>query len=846
MKKNSRHLYQYLLAFLCPITFYCILCIILKIYPFGDISNLRWDLYIQYTDYFNFYRNVLLGNDSIAYSFTKSLGGSMTSLWGYYLASPINLLLVFFKPENISEFIFMASSLKIGLSGLTMFIFSKRKFKNAPWYFVLFLAIAYSFTQYNVGQIANINWLDGVYMLPLMLVGVELYVEKQKPLFLYLTTAISIVFNWYTGYMNCIFIFIYFLYHQFLTDKSGVVFQFKSYLKKAVKFARLEILSVMLGMVVLLPVFISQSGGRSAFDKGIFYFATNGRFLDILRGFLIGSPQPSKEITLYCTIFLFIFVMYFFRCRQINKVDKMAAGALLLVMVFSLFFAPLEYVWCGFKFIGSYSYRFLYIPILTMLIIAGRALQHAGKLDKRILVENTIGAIGILLILDLIQPFDGKRLWFQIILLGSYTFILMFLHSKKFVRYAGALCIIVLFAGEVILNARWIADTTFTEDANTIKNYIHDESLLVDQIRQYDDSPFYRMEKTLNKDKDLSHNSFFANESMAYSYSGIQHYSSSFDLTTANLIKNLGYCHGEFPTFFHTPLLPADSLLGIKYLFSENQYDGYTRVDGLKSYNVKDVYENPFSLPMAFGVDHDVSSVEFTDNPFENINNIYSSILGREITLMKPIENATITEADNGVVFDIASAGKNQILYAAFDGEVDAINSDMYVNDNLVTRYQNGWMHHNALTIGNMEGANTIRMDNFSLQGKTYMLYSMDMELFQNIISQIKGQYSPEIHTSGSRVTVDCVSSTDWVMLSIPYDDSWSVSVNGKKTDILKGVEGLIVVPVSAGHESKILLEYHVKGLTSGAVVSFLSIILYIWIYKKQIPSPAGRIYKQV
>lgn len=836
MKKYYKHLYQYLLAFLCPIIFYCILCIILKIYPFGDTSNLRWDLYIQYTDYFSYYRNVLLGNDNIAYSFTKSLGGSMTSLWGYYLASPINLLLVFFKPENISAFIFMASSLKIGLSGLTMFIFSKRKFKNAPWYFVLFLSIAYSFTQYNVGQIANINWLDGVYMLPLMLIGVELYVEKRKPLFLYLTTAISIVFNWYTGYMNCIFIFLYFLYHQFLTDKSGAVFQFKSYLKKTVKFAMLEILSVMLGMVVLLPVFISQSGGRSAFDKGIFYPATNGRFLDILRGFLIGSPQPSNEITLFCTIFLLIFVMYFFRSSQINKVDKMAAGTLLLIMVFSLFFTPLEYIWCGFKFIGSYAFRFLYIPILTMLIIAGRALQHAGKLDKKILVQNTIGAIGILLILDLIQPFDGKRLWLQIILLGIYTFILMSLHSKKFVRYAGVICITALFTGEVILNARWIADSTFTEDANTIKNYIHDESLLVEQIRQYDSSPFYRMEKTLNKDKDLLHNSFFANESMAYSYSGIQHYSSSFDSITAALIENLGYCNGEFPTFFHTPLLPADSLLGIKYLLSENQYDGYTRVDGLKSYNQKDVYENQFSLPMALSVSDDVSSVELTDNPFENINNIYSGILGRETVLMKPIENVTITEVDNSVVFDIPSAGKNQILYAAFAGEVDAINADMYVNDNLITRYQNGWMHHNALTIGNMEGENTIRMDNFSLQDKTYMLYSMDMEVFQNVISQIKGQYSPEIHISGSRVTVGGVSSTDRIMLSIPYDDSWSASVNGKQADILKGAGGLIVIPVSAGDELKILLEYHVKGAIPGAVISLLSIILYVcaWLYKKR------------
>ena len=69
------------------------------LYPFRSKSNMLWDQDIQYVDYFAYYRNVLLGKADIGYSFTKSLGGSLVALFGYYLGCPLNLLVVFFQIE---------------------------------------------------------------------------------------------------------------------------------------------------------------------------------------------------------------------------------------------------------------------------------------------------------------------------------------------------------------------------------------------------------------------------------------------------------------------------------------------------------------------------------------------------------------------------------------------------------------------------------------------------------------------------------------------------------------------------------------------------------------------------
>ena len=176
LKKNK----VYILAFLVPILCYFIILFVKDIYPFGNIANIAYDENLQYEQFFNFYYNVLHGSSSIDYSFYKSIGGSLIALWGYYLSSPINLILLFFNNMNVLNFVFLITSIKIGLCGLTFSIFIKHRFKKLKNIHVIMLSIAYSFTQYVVGQMANIMWLDGVYMLPLILYFIEIYLEKNK------------------------------------------------------------------------------------------------------------------------------------------------------------------------------------------------------------------------------------------------------------------------------------------------------------------------------------------------------------------------------------------------------------------------------------------------------------------------------------------------------------------------------------------------------------------------------------------------------------------------------------------------------------------------------------------
>lgn len=55
---------------------------------------------IQYLDFFSYFKDVLSGENSLIYTFSKTLGGSNIAVFSYYLASPFNLLIIFLKKQN--------------------------------------------------------------------------------------------------------------------------------------------------------------------------------------------------------------------------------------------------------------------------------------------------------------------------------------------------------------------------------------------------------------------------------------------------------------------------------------------------------------------------------------------------------------------------------------------------------------------------------------------------------------------------------------------------------------------------------------------------------------------------
>ena len=89
-----------LIAFLAALAMYVFLAIVCRKYPFGPYSVLISDLEAQYAPFLALYRGKILslsGNEgslisSLSYSFSMGLGKNFLGSFGYYLASPLNLI----------------------------------------------------------------------------------------------------------------------------------------------------------------------------------------------------------------------------------------------------------------------------------------------------------------------------------------------------------------------------------------------------------------------------------------------------------------------------------------------------------------------------------------------------------------------------------------------------------------------------------------------------------------------------------------------------------------------------------------------------------------------------------
>lgn len=181
--KNSQKLLKAISAFTLTSVLLILVYYIGAIYPFGDHALFKWDMELQYIDFFHWWHRVLHGQASMSYSLSKSLGDNAIGLTAYYLSSPFNLLLYF--TDNIPLFVSIATVLKLASASLTVSVFLSYRFCDMKYIWNLLLSVSYGLMGYNLCQASNIMWLDGVIWLPILMLGIWKLRSERRTLLLY-------------------------------------------------------------------------------------------------------------------------------------------------------------------------------------------------------------------------------------------------------------------------------------------------------------------------------------------------------------------------------------------------------------------------------------------------------------------------------------------------------------------------------------------------------------------------------------------------------------------------------------------------------------------------------------
>lgn len=813
--------------------------------PFGGNSFACVDADIQYLDFFAYLKRVLRGEASLAYTFEKVLGGNNVAVFSYYLTSPFNLLVLFFEQKDFHSMFTLMVAGKLGVAAAFFAIYLRARFPRMKPLFAACLSLGYGLCQYGVAQASNIMWLDGVYMLPLILLGTWKLVQNgRNKLLLILSVALSLLFNWYTAGINCMFCCIYYLYEDTLANR----FAPRAFLLRALRFAACLVLGALLSMFLIFPTLLALRGGRAGLD----FFLLQKNYLENIFSaftqFRIGGTSSEGSVSLYCGFFaLFGCFAYFFTGAERGRARNIVI-VFLCASALIFFFSPFVFAFSMFKSVTSYWYRYSYLGIFSVLCVSARFYERAGNQPLRVDLRRAWPAAAIAAVLFIalgLQSFLFALLSFALAaaLLYCYNRQLpdgaqggqtglpngqsgaeraqtgVSAKSGKLLR-AAAISLGILIAAEAAaelsFNASLLMQEYSVSNAEAYAEYVMQQQEQIAALRAYDGG-FYRINQTSTRNTSSAHLTANYNESLAYGYRSISGYTSDPNDRERRFLDKLGYnIMGDNMNIVNTSIVAADALLGVKYVLADSDINGLIKLDELGTYNGKSTYQNPYALPLAFTYPKSPAFNSEETTPFLYQNQLYSFLLGEEIKLYREAEYSAETDGGETVyttrVPETACAMYGQFLFNDTGAREAVVNEE--------TTYSLGrWLSPEVIYIGTESGSTaTVRIADGNVRESN--IYYLDLDALAKAAETLQGRAAENLAVRDG--SVRCTVHSDGnerVFFSIPYEDGWKITVNGERADFELIGDCMLSVALGSG-ENEIVLEFSVPGLAAGIAAS--------------------------
>ncbi|MFV0250026.1 MAG: YfhO family protein [Bacilli bacterium] len=820
MKKHKSKIFL-ILSFLLPFLVINFIAIFLNASYNSTYTLLVSDMQAQYVSLFSFLKRVFEGTESIFYSFSKGMGGSMLGTFAYYLSSPLNILIVFFK--NISNFIIFLITLKISICGLTMFVYLKHKF-NKSNIIILIFSLCYALCAYNINYYFNIMWLDGVFLLPLIALGIDKLTKNNKSLLYGISLFFALVSNYYIGYMLCIFSLIYFIY-QFLIEYKSI----ENKTKQIINFIITSILSFLSSLFLLLPGILSlTSSNKDLSILSDFNLVFNQNLLDIFsKTYFVSQNYENilnfNRANIYAGIFIIPLLYFYFINKKIKKMNKIYSLLVLFIIILSFSILNLNEIWHGFSMPIGFNYRYSFLFVFFIIILATESLLKIKHIKyKQYILFGLVYAI--LTYIISITNYSYLKDVYLFISCGFMCFYLIIFYLIVNNKKWKIVLLLVVFI-ELLLNGYY---TLKDFELASNSDYISFSKTIGDEIENYipKNSEFYRIEKNFT---------FSNNDPLLIGYSGVDEFLSTINKYKINFLQNNGLEGFDNSVYFgnnSTPLL--DSILGIKYYIDEEQYLEYYKIDDFENpiLPLKDninIYENKSSLNLGYMVDEgvlNITSPQTKDtNIFEYQNLILNKMLKEDnnyfnhykLTKVNDLTYQTYTD-DNAYIYLYLSVNKSDKEANVFinQNRIKSFSKDQYV----LVRIENKYINQDVTFTVETEDENFFINNIYAV--------SFNMDVFQDSINQLK-QNQLEISKFTSTYILGTISSKESGILftSILNDDGWSVFVDGKKVDIITILDAFIGIKLEEGIHS-IEFKYQTPYLKLGIIISMLSIVTLI------------------
>lgn len=843
-KKHTRLIF-YVAAFMLPVLMTLLLFAVRHIFPFGDVTFLKKDMYQQYTPFFYEYYRKLKNGESLWYSWNAGMGANFLAVIVYYLASPLNFLCALFPEKYILEFMTYSVVIKTGLMGLTCSLYFSYHFKRHDPAMIVF-SLAYSMSAYMAAYSWNIEWMDVLFAAPLVLFGLELLCDGKSPLVYYLSLSYAIFTNYYLSIMLCIYVVIYFIMQLILKQVKA---------QTVVNFVLFSLLSGGTAAIYIMPEFNALK----------FTTFTNIRFpveakfylnpLELFSRHLFGvTPETGLEHhpNIYCGLMVLILVAIYALSKKISLKEKLVYLIPVLFFLLSFDLNMLNFIWHGLNYPDSLPARQGYLYILLLLLIAYRGFLILRETELK---GFYISLGGVYLLIAVTTFLTDKKNLDDIAKILTYVLavcivaLILFYRSapaKKyfpgngqelFFRYA----LLLTLAFEIVLNMYYTGNRTVkrTEYFSKFEGFkiLNAEKAMIDAEN---DSPLSRADEVGRNVR---------NDSMMIDYPSLSFFSSTVNGLLIKYLNKYGFMNSR--VFYLSDGSTAFTALfaGQRYVFVPpgKLFTSDDIAQPVRFSNTAALYELKCSLPNGYVLHCNDEIRDKLFIPSDRAEEIIDSDLNPPNSSGSPID------AQNAILRDLNISGTALINYGTIDqGNIKKKDNTITVtyNDNCHLYAYNHSKTKAELKVNVSDGTSLGKMAankyryildlgyhasgteiTFVSEDKTdteldlefYRMNPSVLASFTETVNNNEKLYDVKLEDDSMTGSID-MKTNGSLVLSVPYEPGWSLKVDGEEApiDLFDGLWISTLLP--EGHHD-IRIDFFPEGFKKGRIISMISLV---------------------
>ena len=819
---------DYLLA--GGITFFIFIVIFLLkgIYPFGTNSLIYGDMYDKLTSSYYYLYDCIYNGQSFLINFTSSGGINFFGILTSFLLNPFSLLILFVERNKIYLFVSIIVVLKLVLCNLTCCYMLKKLFKNMNSYLSVFLALLYGFSIYGLAYYQMSSWIDAMYILPLIIVGLKILFDFDKPFMYIVTLTLSLYFSFYLSLIViiCLFLVSIFYIHTYVDKEKRS--------KKILQLLLSNLLCIGCSFVVILPT-VQQflSGTQISYSLEEILNSKWGLLTDKVSLFLFGpliwvglvlllkNYKKHKEfLTFYIPAMILLCLPII-----IEPVNK------LLHLTISNCF-PHSF--------GFITIIFLIIGVAYYFDSLETNKNKIGVIKKTVSILLSFGSI-VTIIYITISKYDSLQEVINSLTFSKDDVLFSFLVLMFLVSFIASIIIFILNKGFNKLSFNLLALIAFTHIFATTYIYAGIDSIQKDiktvynglQEMEYEneDNNYYRYKNDTQ--------SIIMNSSNVTRFNSLDGYNSFIDKNNQEVLRKLGYSAGTTKTYSNGGTLFTDLLLANKYILN-NGKEPYNY--SLKNqYNNYYLYEYNDDINFGYLINENIDINKYEDS-FQIQNAIYKSVTGSDKDLFEIIDeiktfninvddnNYKVLSEQNYVKFNIKVKDEKE-LYLELDHFKDKDISkyfDIYVNGELIVQDYPNDQINGVVDLGTFKNEKVQATILFKKDCRLEKIKIgvLDLSMINNFVNDSRLYYDLSYQKNKINIVIDD-NKDNLLFLPITYNKGYKAYNNGEKIQIEKVYNNYIGVRLKDG-VNRITIEFMPPYLIQSLIVTIIFIILTI------------------